>query len=141
MTIFAWNSILSLWEGSEYVSGFKYIRILIIRKFPLIWQDSAYAWVCSYGGVLNIPGLRICQVSAYASVAQGSAYASLWLNNALLQGCEFAWSTFHSVLNKPTVLNMLGLWIWQGCEYTRVTQGVEYTWISQNPALFVNMPQ
>ena len=26
------NSILNLWEGSEYVSGFKYVTVLNIRK-------------------------------------------------------------------------------------------------------------
>ena len=29
---------------------------------------------CSYGRVLNIPGFRVCQVSAYGSVVQGSEY-------------------------------------------------------------------
>ena len=32
-TIFARNSILNLWESSKYVSGFKYVRVLNIRKF------------------------------------------------------------------------------------------------------------
>ena len=41
-------------------------------------------------------------------------------------GSEYAWSTFHRVLNKSPVLNMLGLKIWQGCEYSRFTQGAEY---------------
>ena len=75
---------------------------------------------------MNIPGFRVCQVSAYASVAQGSEYARIWLNNALWKCSEYAWSTFHIVLNKPPVLNMPGLRIWQGCEYARVTKGVEY---------------
>ena len=34
---------------------------------------------------MNIPGFRVCQVSAYASVAQGS---------------EYVWSAFHRILNK-----------------------------------------
>ena len=38
---------------------------------------SEYALGCSYGRVLNIPGLRVCQVSAYASVAQGSKYTRI----------------------------------------------------------------
>ena len=38
---------------------------------------------CNCGRVLNIPGLQVCQVSAYASIALGS---------------EYAWSTFHRVL-------------------------------------------
>ena len=29
----------------------------------------------NYGRVLDIPGFRVCQVSAYASVAQGLEYA------------------------------------------------------------------
>ena len=29
----------------------------------------------NYGRVLNIPGFRVCQVSANASVTQGSQYA------------------------------------------------------------------
>ena len=59
------------------------------------------------------------QVSAYASVVhmhmQGSKYALIWLNNALWQGPEYAWSLDHKVLNKLPVLNMPGLRIWQGC--------------------------
>ena len=40
---------------------------------------------------LNIPGFRVCQVSAYGSVAQGSEYSWKWLNNALLwQSSEYA---------------------------------------------------
>ena len=70
--------------------GFKYVR-------------------CNYGRVLNIPGFRVCQVSMYASIAQGSEYARIWLNNALWKGSEYALSTFHRVLNKPLVQNMPGL--------------------------------
>ena len=57
---------------------------------------------------------------------QRSEYTRIWLNNALWQGSEYAWSTFHRVINNPPVLNMLGLRIWQGCEYARVTQVAEY---------------
>ena len=71
---------------------------------------------CNYGRVLNIPEFRVCQVSGYASVAQGSEYAVIWLNNSLWQGSKYAWSAFHKVLNKPAVLNMPVLRIWQGCE-------------------------
>ena len=66
-------------KGSEYVLGFKYVRVLNIRKFLLLWQGS-----------------------------------------------EHAWSTILKVLNKSSVLNMLGLRILQGCEYVRVTQGALY---------------
>ena len=70
-----------LWEGSEHVSGFKYVRVLDVSKFLLKWQGSEFVLGCNYGKVLNIPspGFRVCQVSAYASVAQGSEYAWIWL--------------------------------------------------------------
>ena len=70
---------------------------------------------------LNIPGFRVCQVSAYASVAQGFKYAWIWLNIALRQGPEYVCSKFHRIfLYKLLVLNMLGTGIRQGCEYARV---------------------
>ena len=56
---------------------------------------------CNYVKVLDIPGFKVCQVSAYESIVQGSEYARIWLNNALRHGSEYAWSTFHRVLNKP----------------------------------------
>ena len=59
---------------------------------------------CNYGRFLHIPEFWVYQVFAYASL----------------------------VLNNPQVLNMLGLWIWQGYEYVRFTQGIEYTWLSLN---------
>ena len=70
---------------------------------------------CNYGRFLNIPEFWVYQVSAYANL----------------------------VLNNPQVLNMLGLWIWQGYEYVRFTQGTEYTWvwICLNASMCVNMPQ
>ena len=37
-------------------------------------KGSKYASGCNYVRVLNIPGFRLCQISAYASVAQGSEY-------------------------------------------------------------------
>ena len=46
----------------------KYVRVLNIRKFSLIWQGSKYASECNYGKVLNILEFRVCVVSAYASV-------------------------------------------------------------------------
>ena len=76
-----------------------------------------YVLECNYGSVLNITELRVCQVSAYASVAQGSERAWIWLNNAIWQGSEYVWSTFNRVLNKLPVLNKPGLRTWQGCEY------------------------
>ena len=35
-------------------------------------QSSEYAVGCNYGRVLNIPGFRVCQVSAYEIVVQDS---------------------------------------------------------------------
>ena len=130
LTIFATNPVLNLWEGSAYVSGFKYVRVLNIRRFLLIWQGSEYALGSNYGSAPNIPGFRVCQAYGNASVAQSSEYVRIWLNNALWQGSEYVWLTFHRVLNKPPVLNMPGLSIWLGCEYVRVTQGAEYVWVS-----------
>ena len=46
-----------------------------ICKFSKIWQGSEYALRCNHESVLNIPGLRVCQVSAYASDAECSEYA------------------------------------------------------------------
>ena len=97
-----------------------------------MWQGSEYAFGYNYGRVLNIPGLKVFQVSPYTNVALGPEYTWAWLNNALQQGSEYAWSTFHKLLNKLPVLNKPGLRIWQGSEYPRVTQGVEYAWISFN---------
>ena len=82
---------------------------------------------CNYGRVLNIPGFkyaRFLERQALHKVLNN--YVRIWLDNALWQGSENAWSTFHRVLKKPPVLNMLGLRIWQGCEYARVTQVAEY---------------
>ena len=91
-------------------------------------QGPEYVSECTYRGVMNFPGFRIWQVSAYASVTQGSEYAWIWLN---------AWiscSDYGRVINMPgqsftgfwiclPILNMPGFRIWKGCEYARVTQG------------------
>ena len=72
------NSILNIWEGFQHVWRFKYVRVLNFSKFLQIWQRSEYASICvgcSNGKDLNIPGLQVCQVSMYESVAQGSEYA------------------------------------------------------------------
>ena len=85
--------------------------------------------------VLNISEFGVCQVSTYASVAQGSEYAWICLNNALGQYSEDAWSMLHMALNKLPVLNMPGLKIWQGEGYT----GCLYEWIrSQYACICLN---
>ena len=80
---FCKNSVLGLWDGPEYVWGFKYARALNVREFSLVWQVSEYARRCNYGRFLNIPQFRVCQVSSNAGVAQDSEYTWIWLNNAL----------------------------------------------------------
>ena len=73
--------------------GFKYVQVLNIRKFSQIWQGSEYSLGCSYIRVLNIPGFQVCQVCAYANVAEGSEYAWIWLNKpeyALVMS-QYAW--------------------------------------------------
>ena len=46
------------------------------------------------------------------------------------------------VPNISWVLNILGLWIWQGSEYARVTQGSQYAIIWLNMSEYdVNMPE
>ena len=59
-----------------------------------------------YGRVLNILGFREWQVSACASIAYGSEYDWIWLNNALWQGSEYAWPMLHMVLNEPPFVEL-----------------------------------
>ena len=126
------GSILNLLEGFEYESGFRYVTFMNIRKFSWIWQGSEDASGCSYGSVLNIPGFRVCWVSAYVSVLQGCEDAWIWLNNAwkflvwlvkVSQGFKYASSSKYA-----RAQNMARLWIW------RVTQGAEY------PGILLNVP-
>ena len=44
-------------------------------KYLLKREGSEYTSRCDYGGALNIPGFRVCQVYAYAGVAQGTEYS------------------------------------------------------------------
>ena len=118
--------------------GSKYVIVLNIHKFLWISHGSEYASGCNYGRVLNIPGFQVCQISAYATVAQGPEYASIRLNNALWLGSKYAWSKFNRVLNKPPVLNMPGVRIWQSCEYVRVTQGAFWICLNKPDYAFIN---
>ena len=83
-----------VWEGSEYVLDFKYLTVLNICKFTLMWRGSVYASWCNCGRLLNIPGFWVCQVSVYASLSQGPEYPWIWLNYALWQGSEYVWQCF-----------------------------------------------
>ena len=42
--------LVKFWEGSDYVLGFKYIGVLNICKFSLIWQTFEYASGCIMEG-------------------------------------------------------------------------------------------
>ena len=66
------------------MSDFKYVRVLNIRRFLLIWQGSEYASGCNYGRVLRIPGIWVCDVSACTSVAQGFEYVWIMLYGRVL---------------------------------------------------------
>ena len=81
-----------------------------------ILQDFKYAeflWMQTMHDVLNM-----------------SEYG--WMMPYVWQGSEYGWSTFRRVLNKPLVLNMLGLKIWLGYECARVKKCAEYAWINLN---------
>ena len=62
LTIFAKYFILNFWEYSEYVLGFKYVKVLNISNFYK-YDGSECASTCNYERVLNVPGFRLCQVS------------------------------------------------------------------------------
>ena len=79
-------------------------------------------------GILNMAEFWIWQGSQYASVAQCSEYARMYLDR---------------VLNISWILHMSGFWIWQGSEYARVIQRSKYaticlnrTWICLNMSEF-----
>ena len=95
------NMCLVLSEFWIFINFCKYDRVLNMHQDAIMET----LWV-------NISGFQECQVSAYTSIGQSSEYVSIWLNNSLWQGSEYAWSTFHRVLNKPPVLDMPELRIW-----------------------------
>ena len=113
-------------------------EFLNISKFSWIWQGSEYASGCNYVRVLNIPGFRVCQVSAHASAAQGSEYGWIMPYDRVLNmsGQRFA------VLNKlPVLTTVARLWICEGytgcwiCLNKPVfTLMYQYTWIWLNKA-------
>ena len=114
-------------------------EFLNISKFSWIWQGSEYASGCNYVRVLNIPGFRVCQVSAHASAAQGSEYGWKMPYDRVLNmpGQRFA------VLNKlPVLTTMARLWICEGytgcwiCLNKPVFTLImyQYTWIWLNKA-------
>ena len=113
----------------------KDLRLSVLEKWlyllTVLWQGYEYASRHNNGRVLNIPGFRICQISACVSITQGSEYDWIWLNNAwinwllwLWQSSEYACSKFYRILNMPLVSKyakgrvMARLWIcedYAGC--------------------------
>ena len=89
----------------------------------LLWKSPEYSRIPS------MPGFYICKCCTRFWI---------WLNNALWQGSECAWSTFHRVLNKPPALNM------PGSEYGKdgICEGYTGCWICINkPGYAVIMSQ
>ena len=56
------------------MSGFKNVKVLNICELSLIWQGFEDERGGNFGRVSNIPVFRVCQVSAYANIAEGSEY-------------------------------------------------------------------
>ena len=84
------NSILNLWNGSEYVPDFKYVRVLNIRRFLLIWQGSECVGMQLWKGSAYSRNLSMRRFCIYKRCTR------FWicLNNALWQSSEYAWSKF-----------------------------------------------
>ena len=109
-----------------------------VKQCLPIFVNMTEFWMLSgfnNGSVLNIPRFRICQVSAYARVTQGSEYAWIWLNNVWIK-C-FVYGRVLNISGQsltrfwmPSVPNMSGIGILRSCEYARVTQGSENAWRS-----------
>ena len=119
------GKFLTMFSRLKYLRWFWICQVLNVLEFWILpkfsYRKMTGFWIVIME-VLNIPGFWIYEVSAYASFAWGSEYAWIWLSNALWKGCKYIWSTFHRVLNKLPVLNILVLRLWEGCKYVRVTQ-------------------
>ena len=68
--VFCKISFINSWECSEWVSGFKFVRVLNIRKLLQMWQGSKYASECSHGKIVNIPGFRAYKHCKRLSICQ-----------------------------------------------------------------------
>ena len=70
-------------------------------------------------------------MSVYVSVAQGSEYVWIWLNNTLWQDSEYAWLTFHSC-KYAWAQNMVRFWMnTRGLH--RVLNMSNWSWICLKP--------
>ena len=102
------------------------------------------SWICigmqlwkgfEYSRIPSIPGFCICKRS------EGTEQICIWQNNALWQGSEYAWSTFHRVLRfyichgleYDMVVNMRGLHrMLNMSKYVLIMS--QYAWICLNNA-------
>ena len=103
LTIFAKHSILNLWEGSEYVSSFKHVR------------------------VLNIPGMSICQGSGFLVLYRLTYfYKYVWgLSIPGLPLCPGFW------ISRVTHQSFIEFWTWFGSKYARA-QNMASLWICKS---------
>ena len=130
-------------QGSEYsrisiMLGFWISRVT--QGLPIFVNMTGF-WV--YMGMQLLKGSEYSRIPNKPGFCLCKRYTRLWISlnmdeqclNKLFwlwQGFEYARLKFHWDLNKPPILNMPVLRIWQGCEYKSVTQGAEYVWISLN---------
>ena len=59
-------------------------KFVNFRKYGGVLNASG----CNHERVSNIPGFGVCQISVYASVAQGSEYDWIWLNGQRFTGFQ-----------------------------------------------------
>ena len=97
-----------------------------------LWKASEYSRIPNM--IPNMPGFCLFEGYRRFKVCLNMVEKSRNKLFQLWQVSEYAWSKFHRVLNMPPVLNMQELGIWQGCKYTRVTQGFEHDWICLSKA-------
>ena len=139
LNIFAKHAILYIfWEGSEYLTKFKYARVWGIPGLSIcqgskflglpIFVNMAGFWISvevqlwkgsKHSRIPNIPGFYKCKVT------QGSESAWIWLNNAWINcsgygrilnisGQDFTGFENVSVSKYVRAQNMAGLWICEG---------------------------
>ena len=122
------------------MSHFKYVRVLNICKLLQIWQGSEDALGGNYGGVLNVPGFLVCQVSAYARVAQSSEYSWIMSCGRVLNMSGQRFTVFYicpQSKHAKAQQNMTWVWI---CELHRVLSMPDTARIClNNVSIYVNV--
>ena len=124
---YLFQEVLQKYVGDDYMQFLSTLMYFIysVVKFSTvkdpyqraIWQLWKDKCIHNAGRVLNILGFQIYQVSTCASVAKGSAYGWIWLNNAWINRSDYS-----------RVLNMRGqsfteLWV---CLWFSICRGLEY---------------